>query len=114
VLSLFVEVVPYSRRAPERALYGAFDVSGVSMVLESPASPRLLKLDAAAVVELVKDFDATKIREALSRFQAYMEEKSGAKAQLSEPAKQMQEATFVLLSDLQRAVVSKKGMVCLR
>jgi hypothetical protein len=117
VLSLFAEVVPYSRRAPEEGLLGAIDVSALKLphpAFQRVQAPRLLQIDADAVLDLVKDFDADKTRDALNRFSAYLEEKSGAKAQESEPARQMQEAALLLLTDLRRALMEKKGQLMLR
>src|SRR5690606_30285655 len=117
VLSLFVEVVPYSRRAPEEGLLGAIDVSALKLphpAFQRVQAPRLLQIDANAVLELVKDFDADKTRDALDRFSTYLEEKSGAKAQVSEPGRQMQEAALMLLSDLRRSLTEAKGQLMLR
>lgn len=117
VLSLFVEVVPYSRRAPEEGLLGAFDVTALKLphpAFQRVQAPRLIQVDASAVLELVKDFDADKTRDALTRFSAYLEEKSGAKAQASEPAQQMQDAALMLLADLRRSLLEGKGQLVLR
>ena len=78
-LALFVELVPYQRRAPEEGLLGAFDVSDVTLPhpsFQRVGSPRLFRLDREKVAALVKDFDAARTRDAVARFTAYLEEKA--------------------------------------
>src|SRR5690606_35031476 len=96
---------------------GAYDVSALKLphpAFQRVQAPRLIQVDASAVLELVKDFDADKTRDALTRFSAYLEETSGTKAQVSEPAQQMQEAALMLLSDLRRSLLEGKGQLVLR
>lgn len=116
-LALFVEVVPYSRSAPEEGLLGAFEVSDVGLPHPSFArvqAPRLIQLDRSKVLALVKDFDAAKTRDAVARFTTFLEEKAGTKAKASPAGTQMMDASMQLLGDLQRALANGQGQLCLR
>lgn len=116
-IALFVDVVPYQRKAPEEGLLGAFELSDVGLphaAFQRVASLRLIKLDREKVHALVKDFDAAKTRDAIARFTKHLEEKSGAKSKASPEGSQMLEAAVTLLTDLNKALSSNKGELCLR
>jgi hypothetical protein len=116
-VALFLDVVPYQRQAPEEGLLGAFELSDVGLphpCFERISSLRLIKLDRAKVEALVKDFDAAKTRDAIERFTKYLEEKSGAKATRTPAGAQMLDAAVTLLTDLNRALSSANGELCLR
>lgn len=116
-IALFVDVVPYQRQAPEEGLLGAFEMSDVGLphpAFGRVASLRLIKLDRAKVQALVKDFDGAKTRDAIARFTKHLEEKSGATAKPTPTGEQMLEAAVTLLTDLNRALSSGTGELCLR
>lgn len=116
-LALFVELVPYQRRAPEEGLLGAFEMSDVSLPhpgFQHAGAARLFRINREKVAGLVKDFDAAKTRDAVQRFTRYLEEKAGTQAPASEAGNQMMEAAMQLLTDLQRSVAPGTGDLCLR
>jgi hypothetical protein len=118
-LAIFVEVVPYSRRAPEEGLLGAFEMSDVSLphpAFQRAGAARLFRIDRAKVGALVKDFDAAKTRDAVARFTQYLEQKAGG-TQAGGGAAQGQgllDAAMQLLGDLQRSLAAGTGDLCLR
>lgn len=116
-IALFVDVVPYQRKAPEEGLLGAFELSDVGLphpAFQRVASLRLIKLDRTKVHALVKDFDAAKTRAVIARFTEYLEEKSGQKSKASPAGNQMLDAAVTLLTDLNGALASNAGELCLR
>lgn len=116
-LSLFVEVVPYSRSAPEEGFLGAFEITDVQLPhpsFERVQGPRLIQIDRAKVTSMLADFDEKATREAIARFTAHMEAQSGGPAKENPVGAQMLDAALQLLSDLKRSLEAGTGQLCLR
>lgn len=119
-LALFVDLVPYQTQAPEDGLLGAFPASGVQLPhpgFSKSATLRMIKLDREQVLKLVTAFDPAKTKDALARFTAYLEQKSGKPHPKGAAGMQMTDAALALLSDLKRAMeaaAKDKQDVCLR
>lgn len=116
-LSLFVEVVPYTRSAPEEGFLGAFEIKDVQLPhpsFERVQGPRLIQIDRAKVTAMLADFDPKATREAIARFTSYMEGQSGGPGKENPIGAQMLDAAMDLLSDLKRSLETGTGLLCLR
>lgn len=114
-LFIFLDVVPYAFKAPEgQTLLGAFPAN----TLQAPAPEfkgtqqlRLVKVGTDAIKAALDAFDPAKTRDALSRFGAYLQEKSGTPAtQNAEEAKMMLDAALTLLADLKQGVAAGREL----
>jgi hypothetical protein len=112
--------VPYQAPAPDDGLLGAFPAAGIQLPhpgFAKSATLRMIKLDREQVLKLVSSFDAAKTKDALARFTAYLEQRSGKPNPKGAAGVQMTDAALALLSDLKRAVeaaAKDKQDICLR
>jgi hypothetical protein len=111
-LLLFLNTVPYRQPAPEDAVLGVFDVAQVGLLhpsLGRSGVPRLLTVNAEALARLLASFDARAMANALTRFSAYLSEKTGKPVQASAPSKQMEDAALALLSEFKTLLAGARS-----
>jgi hypothetical protein len=121
-IELFVDVVPYQTRAVEDGILGALPMEELGLLhpdFARAGALRMVGLKPTTLGPLLDAFDPAKLRDTLSRFVAYLEEKSGQKAPAAPPQGRppLQEAAFVLLTDLKRtgeALKKINGSLALR
>ncbi len=117
-LLLFLDVVPYTFRAPEEGLLGVFPVD--SLALPHPAfaktpNLRLVKVSAEALKEPIGKLDLNKTREAIKRFEEQLKQQLGApvRAEGEAEAGRMLDAAAGVLMDV-KAVLDAGKDVCVR
>jgi hypothetical protein len=106
-LALFVDLVPYQIPSEEEGLLGVFPVSEIGLVhpgFSKAGTLRLMHLKADTLRPLMERFDPATSKQALERFVAYLEEKSGKKVQPAGQGPSMADAAFALLTDLKRVI----------
>jgi len=118
-LLLFLEVVPYATPAAEEGLLGEFGQEELKLPHEKLANVaplRLVRAEMGRFAQVLAAFDPAKTRDALQRFTAYLEEKSGTQARPSPEADQMLDAGLTVLTDLKAAMAEAppEAMLCIR
>ncbi len=115
-LFLYLDVVPYTFKAIEEGMFGAFPADSIGLLDEGMKNVpvRLVKVDAAALKPALDAFSAAKVKDAIDRFGKHVREKTGdVKVLNANEAKQMLEAGIILLEDLKK-IVAAGGDVCVR
>ena len=118
-LLLFLDVVPYTFKAPEEGLLGAFEVDKLS--LPHPAfgktpNLRLVKVSVDSIKEPITKLDLNKTRECLKRFEDQLKQQAGGalpKSAGEVEAGRMLDAASVVLKDVKAVLESGKD-VCIR
>ena len=113
---LFLEVTPYSFKAVEEGLMGAFPADSLELphpALAASAQPRLVKVGLESIKEPLEKFDAAKTKDAIARFSKQIEAKLGAPPKTQPQAAEMLEAALAILGELKKLAASG-GMVVVR
>ncbi len=108
VLALFADIVPFQIKAVDDGLLGVFPVDQIGLPhanFEGAGNARLIKVGKSALQPVLAGFDPVKSKEALAKFTALLEEKSGMKRAEQSP---LLEAGLQLLGDLKRVVSDPK------
>lgn len=115
-LYLFVEVVPYMHSASDAGLLGEFDAQELLLPhpsMENSSSLRLIQLNVERLRGLLASFDATKTKEAIRRFGAYVFELSGTQPPAGGEGEEVLMTALGLIEELQTILATNKP-VCLR
>ncbi|MBL8953525.1 MAG: hypothetical protein JNK82_22305 [Myxococcaceae bacterium] len=114
---LFLEVTPYTYKAAEEGLMGAFPGDSLELLhpaLAASAQPRLIKVSLATLKEPLEKFDAAKTKEAIARFSKQLEEKIGAAPKTQPQATEMLEAALAIIGDLKKIAAGPNQIVAVR
>jgi hypothetical protein len=113
---LFLEVTPYSFKAAEEGLLGAFPAESLELphpALGASTQPRIIKVGVESINEPLQKFDAAKTKDALARFAKSVEQKLGAPPKTQPQAAEMLDAALAILTDLKKVAASGQ-MVAVR
>lgn len=108
-LFLFLDSVPNAIPAPEEGPFGIFEMDEIGLLhddFNKVRNVRLLKVHSERFTKILAGFDKTKLQDGLTRFNKYLEEKSGKKPMTSGEGEQLVQGSLQLLSDLQKLASS--------
>jgi hypothetical protein len=114
---LFLEVTPYTFKAVEDGLMGAFPGDTLELphpALGSASQPRLVKVGVEGIKEALDKFDPAKTKDAIARFSKHVEAKLGSAPKTQPQAAEMLDAAIAVLTELKKVAASGQLVVVRR